>query len=153
MSAARQGVNVDQRTLVESEFFTPPQTSGHVAFSGGFYEEPLREALRKYAPVPNAEWAVVDLPGSTAADLVRHLPEYLAEAKGGIILRVQLNKHWVVVDSVLADGRFVIRDPGLSTSTVVTPVYLIMRAPTGTSVMSLGPSSPILTSPYVRPFR
>lgn len=73
---------------------------------------------------------------SSASGLSEHLGGYLNSTEASIILRVEGGDHWIVVDSVLSDGRIAIRDPRNAVSTVVSPDELSSMAPTGEAVFS-----------------
>jgi hypothetical protein len=138
MSAGRLGVEVDQATLAASSHFEPRTVVGQTVFEGGFQTKGLEAALTDVAPVPGREWRG----GTIAQDISKpeglrtHLKGYIDNTGASVILRVEGGDHWIIVDSVLQDGRIAIRDPRNAVSTVVTPQQLRDMGPTGDAVLS-----------------
>jgi hypothetical protein len=139
MSAGRLGAKVDQSTLAASRHFEPRSVVGHTVFEGGFQTKGLEAALTDVAPVPGRVWRGGTIPQdiSTPERLATHLKGYIDNTQASVILRVERSDHWVIVDSVLQDGRIAIRDPRNAVSTLVTPQQLIDMGPTGDAVFSL----------------
>jgi hypothetical protein len=131
MSAGRLGAKVDQSTLAASRHFEPRSVVGHTVFEGGFQTKGLEAALTDVAPVPGRVWRGGTIPQdiSTPERLATHLKGYIDNTQASVILRVERSDHWVIVDSVLQDGRIAIRDPRNAVSTLVTPQQLIDMGP------------------------
>lgn len=138
MSAGRLGTEVDQATLAASRHFEPRSVIGHTVFEGGFQTKGLEAALTDVAPVPGRVWRGGTIPKdiSTPESLATHLKGYIDNTQASAILRVEGGDHWIIVDSVLQDGRIAIRDPRNTVSTLVTPQQLIDMGPTGDAVFS-----------------
>jgi hypothetical protein len=138
MSAGRLGAEVDQATLAASRHFEPRSVVGHTVFEGGFQTKGLEAALTDVAPVPGRVWRGGTIPQdiSTPERLGTHLKGYIDNTGASAILRVEGGDHWIIVDSVLQDGRIAIRDPRNTVSTLVTPQQLIDMGPTGDAVFS-----------------
>jgi hypothetical protein len=138
MSAGRLGAEVDQATLAASRHFEPRSVVGHTVFEGGFQTKGLEAALTDVAPVPGRVWRGGTIPQdiSTPKRLGTHLKGYIDNTGASAILRVEGGDHWIIVDSVLQDGRIAIRDPRNTVSTLVTPQQLIDMGPTGDAVFS-----------------
>ena len=138
MSAGRLGAEVDQATLAASRHFQPRSVVGHTVFEGGFQTKGLEAALTDVAPVPGRVWRGGTIPQdiSTPERLGTHLKGYIDNTGASAILRVEGGDHWIIVDSVLQDGRIAIRDPRNTVSTLVTPQQLIDMGPTGDAVFS-----------------
>jgi hypothetical protein len=138
MSAGRLGAEVDQATLAASRHFEPRSVVGHTVFEGGFQTKGLEAALTDVAPVPGRVWRGGTIPQdiSTPERLGTHLKGYIDNTGASAILRVEGGDHWIIVDSVLQDGRIAIRDPRNAVSTLVTPQQLIDMGPTGDAVFS-----------------
>jgi hypothetical protein len=138
MSAGRLGTEVDQSTLAASRHFEPRSVIGHTVFEGGFQTKGLEAALTDVAPVPGRAWRGGTIPKdiSTPESLATHLKGYIDNTQASVILRVEGGDHWIIVDSVLQDGRIAIRDPRNTVSTLVTPQQLIDMGPTGDAVFS-----------------
>jgi hypothetical protein len=139
MSAGRLGTEVDQATLAASRHFEPRTVVGHTVFEGGFQTKGLEAALTDVAPVPGRVWrgGTISQDISTPERLGTHLKGYIDNTQSSVILRVEGGDHWIIVDSVLQDGRIAIRDPRNTVSTLVTPQQLIDMGPTGDAVFSL----------------
>ena len=138
MSAGRLGAEVDQATLAASRHFEPRSVVGHTVFEGGFQTKGLEAALTDVAPVPGRVWRGGTIPQdiSTPERLGTHLKGYIDNTGASAILRVEGGDHWIIVDSVLQDGRIAIRDPRNTVSTLVTPQQLVDMGPTGDAVFS-----------------
>jgi hypothetical protein len=138
MSAGRLGTEVDQATLAASKHFEPSSVIGHTVFEGGFQTKGLEAALTDVAPVPGRVWRGGTIPQdiSTPERLGTHLKGYIDNTQSSVILRVEGGDHWIIVDSVMQDGRFAIRDPRNTVSTLVTTQQLIDMGPTGDAVFS-----------------
>ena len=138
MSAGRLGAEVDQATLAASRHFEPRSVVGHTVFEGGFQTKGLEAALTDVAPVPGRVWRGGTIPQdiSTPERLGTHLKGYIDNTGASAILRVEGGDHWIIVNSVLQDGRIAIRDPRNTVSTLVTPQQLIDMGPTGDAVFS-----------------
>jgi|1185.fasta_scaffold07858_1 hypothetical protein len=138
MSAGRLGTEVDQSALAASRHFEPRSVIGHTVFEGGFQTKGLEAALTDVAPVPGRAWRGGTIPKdiSTPESLATHLKGYIDNTQASVILRVEGGDHWVIVDSVMQDGRIAIRDPRNAVSTLVTPQQLIDMGPTGDAVFS-----------------
>jgi hypothetical protein len=139
MSAGRLGAEVDQATLAASRHFEPRSVVGHTVFEGGFQTKGLEAALTDVAPVPGRVWrgGTISQDISTPERLGTHLKGYIDSTQSSVILRVEGGDHWIIVDSVLQDGRIAIRDPRNTVSTLVTSQQLIDMGPTGDAVFSL----------------
>jgi len=139
MSAGRLGAEVDQSTLAASRHFEPRSVVGHTVFEGGFQTKGLEAALTDVAPVPGRVWrgGTISQDISTPERLGTHLKGYIDSTQSSVILRVEGGDHWIIVDSVMQDGRIAIRDPRNTVSTLVTPQQLIDMGPTGDAVFSL----------------
>jgi hypothetical protein len=138
MSAGRLGTEVDQSALAASRHFEAKSVIGHTVFEGGFQTKGLEAALTEVAPVPGRVWRGGTIPQdiSTPERLATHLKGYIDNTQASAILRVEGGDHWIIVDSVLQDGRIAIRDPRNTVSTLVTPQQLIDMGPTGDAVFS-----------------
>jgi hypothetical protein len=139
MSARRLGVEVDQAEIAATPYFRPTEVmSDGQEIPGGFQAPGLADALADVAPIPGRVWVggEIEQDISTPNGLRTHLAGYLAAMKASIILKVNLGKHWIVVDAVLPDGTIVIRDAGARQSTIVTAEQLSAQRPTGSAVFS-----------------
>jgi len=142
MSAERLGAQVDQAKLASSRYFEEATSyQGTKVTEGGFHTMDLQEALTEMAPVKGREWRGGDISIfhdiSTPSALRKHLIGYLDSTQASIMLRVDKGKHWIIIDSVLEDGRIAIRDPRNAVSTLVTAEDLSKMKPTGDAVFSL----------------
>jgi len=142
MAAGRLGVEVSQeqiaatRLLEESTFI-----EGKLFSAGGFHTDKLAARLEEIAPVAKRTWeGITDLPEKavfTPSALRETLKSYISKTKSSVILRVDLGKHWIVVDDVLPNGKIAIRDPGKQRSAVITADELRAMGPTGDIVVSM----------------
>jgi len=141
MSAGRLGVEVDQATLAASPHFEKAYTEGEQTVrAGGFSTNNLKSALDEAATVPGRQWKGGQFPPwaniSTPKGLQTHLKGFIDATEASVILRVDKGNHWIVVDSVLDDGRIAIRDPRNAVCTTVTAEQLSAMNPTGEAVFS-----------------
>ncbi|HET9622260.1 MAG TPA: hypothetical protein VFP84_12895 [Kofleriaceae bacterium] len=137
MAASRLGVQIDQADLVGTPYFRQPTQGTNLG--GGFQTDGLLTALEKVGQVPGRLWRGGQLPEDMSKPplLLKHLKGYLESTQASIILRVKGGRHWIIVDSVTSDDRFVIRDPGELMSTVLTAEQLSAMFPTGDAVLSV----------------
>jgi len=73
---------------------------------------------------------------NTPEALGQTLRGYLGSSGSSIILRVRGGSHWIVVDQVMADGMFAVRDPARAVSELMTAEELHALGPTGDAVLS-----------------
>ncbi len=141
MSARRLGVDIDQQELAATSHFKAASQMGSDQGRqrpGGFHTDGLLAAMKELAPIPGRKWIGGNLPQdlSTPSSLLTHLRGYLKATQASIILRVHGADHWIIIDSVTPDDRFMIRDPGERMSTIITPDELSAMRPIGHAVLS-----------------
>jgi hypothetical protein len=132
-------VKIDQGELAASRHFESRFAVGdQVVSEGGFQTQGLQNALNDVAPVKGRQWKGGPMPQdiSTPEALRTHLGGYIKQTDASVVLRVEGGDHWIIVDSVLEDGRIAIRDPRNKVSRAVTAEQLSGMRPTGEAVFS-----------------
>ncbi|HMV70515.1 MAG TPA: hypothetical protein PKA64_26985, partial [Myxococcota bacterium] len=138
MATGRLGEAVPQSRFVEHPSFERGFTMGHVTREGGFQTGGLRAALDDLGPTPGRAWQTANLYDLSTAGGAWDAPTMASSLRGlldrsgaGVIMRVEGGQHWIIVDQVMPDGRFAIRDPRRQVSEIVTVDELFSRGPVG----------------------